>query len=856
MSAACSIFLLGADWEDRGGRTILRFLGRSPELGAVEVRIDGFRPVFFLERGAELPDDFPEAVADRGASGSAGGFPFERKPVELRSLEGRWLDALYFRSQHALRRGRDRLIAAGIQCYEADIGPCERFLMERFIHGAARAELREEPFEAREGAPRRILRNPVLRPELRRPELRMLSLDIETGVESGLLYSIAVQLTDSSGRDERRVFMLDQAAQPARGVGVNDAGQDANDGASSVRMKDDACVRVEALELNDGHAAQLAYFPDEIALMRSFLDWLRLPEIDPDVIIGWNVIGFDLRFLAEKCRRLGLPFLAGRTEREASVRQRKRGGDQASVPGRVVLDGPMTLRGAFYSFEDMRLESAARELLGRGKLIQEQDGRAKIQEIDRLFREDKPALARYNLEDCILVTDIFAKTELLALSLRRTEISGMLLDQIGRSVAAFDHVFLPRLHRKGLAAISMDDIEYDAAAPGGYVMDPESGLHDHVIVLDFRSLYPSIIRTFKIDPCSRAFALLEEEEDPIVTPDGDYRFARNPEFHILPDFIGGLLDQRARAKAEGDEHLSQAVKILMNSFYGVMGSPGCRFYHPALPSAITRTGQWLLRQSALFLEQRGYRALYGDTDSLFAALKPEDLADPAEAGRRIAAELTEYWRKRLNDEFRLESFLQMEFEKHFRKFFLPPARGGGGAKKRYAGLRCEPDGQGGVRESLQFAGMESVRSDWTELARDFQPELYARVFRDEDPSDYIRKLVQSLRNGELDAKLIYRKRLRKDIEEYTRSVPQHVRAARLLKRPGAYVRYLMTREGPAPVELNPQDIDYEHYIDKQLKPIADTLLGWLARASREGAPYAESGSPFDALLYPTQLSLF
>ncbi|MCB1314923.1 MAG: hypothetical protein KDK27_03170, partial [Leptospiraceae bacterium] len=293
------------------------------------------------------------------------------------------------------------------------------------------------------------------------------------------------------------------------------------------------------------------------------------------------------------------------------------------------------------------------------------------------------------------------------------------------------------------------------------------------------------------------------------------------------------------AKQKQDDHLSMAIKILMNSFYGVMGSPGCRFYHPDLPTAITRTGQWLLLQSRAELEKRGFEVLYGDTDSLFIALRAADLADPFQAGELLAASMNAFWSERIRNEYGSPSYLELEFEKYYRRFFLPPARGGGSAKKRYAGELMYPDGH----TEIQFAGMEVVRSDWTALAKDFQRELYRLVFAGLPVEEWIKSFVQALKDGQYNEKLIYRKRLRKDVKEYVKNVPQHVRAAKLLDRPVREVRYLMTHDGPIPVQLNPANIDYEYYIEHQLKPIADTVLGAL-------------NTGFDEITKPTQLNLF
>ena len=171
------------------------------------------------------------------------------------------------------------------------------------------------------------------------------------------------------------------------------------------------------------------------------------------------------------------------------------------------------------------------------------------------------------------------------------------------------------------------------------------------------------------------------------------------------------MNKRIEASKVGDTHLSQAIKILMNSFYGVMGSSGCRFYHPHLP-AITGTGKFLLLQSKDYLHKQGYEVIYGDTDSLFIKLKEGEGSDAQSNGERIALELNSYWKKRLKDEFSVTSFLELEFEKYYSRFVLTPLRGEQGAKKRYAGL-LKINGD----DELEFVGMEFVRSDWTRNLR-------------------------------------------------------------------------------------------------------------------------------------------
>jgi DNA polymerase II len=154
-----------------------------------------------------------------------------------------------------------------------------------------------------------------------------------------------------------------------------------------------------------------------------------------------------------------------------------------------------------------------------------------------------------------------------------------------------------------------------------------------------------------------------------------------------------------------------------------------------------------------------------------------------------------------------------------------------GSKKRYAGL-VEEDG----KEELVFRGLETVRSDWTPLAQNFQRELYGRVFRREPYADFVKDYVRQLQAGQLDEQLVYRKRLRGKLDSYDRTTPPQVRAARLADdynarqgRPlqyqnGGWISYVMTLNGPEPIEARMASIDHDHYLTNQLEPIADAIL--------------------------------
>jgi DNA polymerase II len=397
-------------------------------------------------------------------------------------------------------------------------------------------------------------------------------------------------------------------------------------------------------------------------------------------------------------------------------------------------------------------------------------------------------------------------------------------------------------------------------SPGGYVMQSLPGLYQHVLVLDFKSLYPSIIRTFSIDPYAFWFADHQQlSEDEIVAGFNGAFFSRDE--HILPSVINELWQERDQAKAHNDQPLSQAIKIIMNSFYGVLGSSGCRFFDPRVCSSITLRGHEIIQKSHAWIEEQGYQVIYGDTDSLFVWLG-EDFSQKSEGipsvnqkanliGKKLARGLNDWWDKHLQDEMAIESQLEIEFETHYYDFLMPTIRGSEkGSKKRYAGTvktvqPVEADTTSNpevltasdepiIDTRLVFKGLEAVRTDWTPLAKRFQQTLYQQVFDKQPYEQYIYDVVMSVRQGQCDDELIYRKRLRRDVDLYEKSNPPHVKAARKYEaitgeplKKGDTIRYLITVNGPEPVDNRRSMIDYQHYIDKQLQPIADSILSFI-----------------------------
>lgn len=772
-------FLLSRQVQDKGNLLQIT-LWLKTENGAKKLVISNELAVFFIEE--KHVTQAATILQEQGIK------LVKQHDLPLKTFGQKTVHGFYFANLSQFYRAREVLKAQQIKCYEDDIRPDDRYLMERFI--TADVDFLSDPYVKCKKSVEKLA-----------IKLSMLSLDIECSM-SGELYSIGLYAHNNV--ELKIVLMIGEPQESAE--------------------------------------SYIIWLENEKQLLVELIKQISI--IDADIFIGWNVINFDFRLLQKRCDYHRIKFTIGRDRSVPRWRTNSNNTDQQfiEIAGRVVLDGIDLLKTATYSFPSFSLDNVANTLLGIGKKVENVDNR--VDEITDNFLHNKQALAAYNLEDCRLVWLIFEKTQLLEFAQLRAQLTGLAIDRVGGSVAAFTNLYLPKLHRSGYVAPNMGDGVSDLISPGGYVMDSIPGLYDNVLVLDFKSLYPSIIRSFKIDPMGLIEGLLDEETSikqcidnkPIKGFDGAY-FSRDK--HFLPDIITSLWLERDKAKLQKNSALSQAIKIIMNSFYGVLGSTGCRFFDPRLSGSITKRSHEILKTTQLWIENKGFRVIYGDTDSIFVHVGSDRTSSQSkELGYELQAFINEKWQSRLKEEFALPCNLEIEFETHFSKFLMPTIRGRDvGTKKRYAGLVNLIDEKSGTnQQKLIFKGLESVRTDWTQLAKDFQQTLYSKIFNQESVDDYIKSIVDKTLNGEFDDKLIYRKRIRRKLDDYVKNVPPHVKAARLADdinskqgKPLRYqkrgwIEYYITLNGPQTVEYLSSPLDYQFYIDRQLCAVADGIL--------------------------------
>jgi DNA polymerase-2 len=800
-----------ADLSGKGPRDRLFLTGRLEDGRSFAAAEDRWRPRFHVYESDRL----------RWAA-VLSSVTYTIYPSRLEPFSGREKEKLVLLefSRYGDRTAAAKLLErAGIPSPDMDLKVPDAFLLDCQIRGYIIIQGRSRPgrlvdlvFPEAEIRPVEDGEPPI------RVALKIASIDIETDTRDNSIRAVSIALADSNfGGVTGLVRVLAPSGNSADSVsGIN-----------------------------------LFYHRDEESLLRSFIKDIQ--GMDPDILTGWNFLDFDFPRLSERCEYRKVPFAIGRSGSLAKFFAGEPGwgwrrrSAAALVPGRQVIDALRIVRSGPWRFPDYTLETVSQAVLGEGKTVIAA-GKKKIAELNRLYAEDPRLFGEYCYQDAVLIPRILAKTGLFRLTLERASLTGVSLDKAWTSVVSFERVYGMELRRRGIAPPVFPEGLQVSGAAGGTVLDPVPGFFSNVGVFDFRSLYPTIIRTFNIDPWTYAQALAGREDEPAVpsayieAPNGA-RFSR--ESGILPSLIANYFAARRKALDNGDDNAAHVYKILMNSFYGVLGTASCRYARTELAGAITSFARkWLLCSRDWFSRQ-GYRVLYGDTDSLFVQTGLGDEAsyqDFADRCGTLAAELNRALKERIQSEYQLESFIELRFEKAYRRFMIPPLRGLHdeaeirGRAKGYGGYLL--DSGGGA--SVEIKGMEAVRSDSTPLARRIQVELLELVFSgsgEEAFRERILEIFRELRQGKLDGELIYRKRLTRPPETYTSSTPPQVKAARALGWKGrrGTVEFVWTVEGPEPFAdedrqpLSHAPLDYDHYAESQVLPVVRSIAdaaGW------------------------------
>ena len=369
----------------------------------------------------------------------------------------------------------------------------------------------------------------------------------------------------------------------------------------------------------------------EKAMIEEFVNIIK--ENNVDIIVGYNSDNFDFPYLKDRAKILDVDLDIGMDD--SSVKFIRRGyANAASFKGLIHVDLYLVMR-RYMTLERYTLERVYYELFGEEKIDVPGE---RIWEFWDNGGEELDNLFDYSLDDVVSTLKIAEQT--LPLNLELTRIIGQPLFDVSRMAtgqqaewflvkqAYFDDEVVPNKQGSNFAdRAAAEDNE------GGYVKEPEKGLHENLVQFDFRSLYPSIIISKNISPDVMVLGDVKNEDLYNISPEHGIKFKKSPQ-GFIPSVIDKILQERFRIKREmkasTDETQKksldvqqQAIKRLANTMYGIYGFPRFRWYSFECAKAITSWGRQYIKSSIKKAEEYGFYTIYADTDGFYAKYKKQ-----------------------------------------------------------------------------------------------------------------------------------------------------------------------------------------------------------------------------------------
>lgn len=570
---------------------------------------------------------------------------------------------------------------------------------------------------------------------------------------------------------------------------------------------------------------------------RELLDrFVRLIESrDFDIITGYNTDLFDFPYLQERASQNGIELDLGRRD-SGITSQRRRFETVTRVPGRPHIDiytvvDFLSKIGAIRLI-DYTLENVYEHMLDETKPDFESSEMAEVWEEGG---EKAKKLLEYSLSDSEATLELAHELIPLITELSKTvkqslfDVSRMTPGQLVEWLLVLnahkvDELVPPRPVGK----------EYQrrrsGSYVGGYVMEPDKGMHEDLVVLDFRSLYPTIIVTHNIDPATLDCSCCSSEEA-VSPPNMNYEFCQG-ERGFIPDTLEKLIEDRAELKEEMSEldedsreyqsvnNRQWALKIIANSFYGMLGYPRARWYSKECAESVTSFGRYYIKETIEKAEDRGFHVVYGDTDSLLS-----------EVGDKSEEDIEEFLED-INED--MPGIMELELEGFYKRgVFI--------TKKRYAMV--------GEDGKMEVKGLEFVRRDWAALAKRTQKRVLKAILNEGSPekaAEIVYQVTRGVHQENVDLEdLIIHTRLKKPIEEYETEGP-HVAAARRLRsegkeiEPGMTIAYIV-EEGSGNIgdraipvsQFEGHEYDSDYYIGHQILPAVMRVMEVLGYGEEE-----------------------
>ncbi len=552
---------------------------------------------------------------------------------------------------------------------------------------------------------------------------------------------------------------------------------------------------------------------DQRALLKKFRDFII--EEDPDVITGYNIDGYDLEYLYDSVKE----FFTSKDERDHVLGWSrdfsplsKRGYRNWKLHGRVIADAWWNMKRELKPKVET-LNYVSQMLFGEGK---EEVDPLKIEE---LWEKERERVISYCIKDSELALRILDYTDVLRKYTDIANVAKLPLEDAlnGTTSVLIDSILIREADRRGIGVPCTRHSGGGGRITGGYVHSIEPGLYRWVVVMDFKSMYPSIIIAHNI-----CFTTLVEEGG-IPAPNGAQFLPPEVKRGLLPDILSRLMKDREEAKRRAEEAkdeeerryysgLQIAIKILMNSFYGVFASSFYRFTDKRIGEAITSYARQYIKDIISALESEGHQVIYSDTDSIFVKSPYEDLEGSIRFGEELARRFS-------------KGATQLEFEKVLDRLYSH------GKKKRYVGRAVWPE------EDIIIRGYETRRTDTFDLLSELQMQLFERILEGdtEGAVRIARETIERTRRGEVPTEKLVISRTVKAVEESKiRSAyvnpdsMANVQAARKLRDrgyelvPGMKVSWVVVNASRTPQVVEPfvdsesfsAKPDYDYYAER------------------------------------------
>jgi len=592
---------------------------------------------------------------------------------------------------------------------------------------------------------------------------------------------------------------------------------------------------------------------NEKELLQKFLE--IVDQYDPDIITGYNINNFDLPFVLERLKQNNLPQTIGRCNIKPAFSKKIGILEECTIPGRVVFDPYQVIRrDPWLRFKRYDLNTVAKEMLGEEKID------IKYNEMEQYWNGDAEKIKKfvlYSQKDAELALRITKEAGLIEKFFELSKVSGLLLqDTFGGQASRVEIRLLHEFKKRNIlmpCKQSKEEIERRIrerekyGLVGAIVLEPKKGLYRKIVlVLDFTSLYPSIIRTYNISPDTIISGNDAKDKKFYEAPNGARFIDESVYMGVMPSILDEMMRKRAEIKKElkkatGErkktlDYMQLALKTMANSFYGYTGFVMARLYMLDIANAITAIGREnLLKTKKIIEEKFPYKVIYADTDSVFLETDLEDLEEARKVGEEVSKYVTES----------LPGFLELKFEKIFKSFLIL-------TKKRYAGWAFEPSDKD-WKDYIDMKGIETVRRDWCELTSEVVAKVIELILKKEDIKEaikYVKDVIQKLKRNEIPfEKLAIVKGITKPINSYKGTLPHIELAKKLAKRHpenppkiGDRLSFViiegnrMLSERAETVEYakeNNLKIDANYYITSQILPPIERILRTLGITKSE-----------------------